>query len=131
MIKKVCEKCTGCSACLNICPTNAIEWDESTPEKKVKINEKCIECNLCQKTCPVNDKKISNSPIFKIARIKNTEKIKRSTSGGIFACLAEHILKNNGVVYGAGFTSDYYEVKHMRIEKYEDLEKILKSKYVR
>lgn len=131
MIKEVCKKCTGCSTCLNICPSNAIEWDENTSEKKVKINENCIDCHLCQKTCPVNDKRKSNDPIFKVARLKDEKLIKKSTSGGLFACVARYILKNEGIVYGSGFTSDYYEVKHMRIDNLNDLDKILKSKYVR
>jgi NADH-quinone oxidoreductase subunit F len=43
------EKCTGCGACLKVCPTAAI-----TGEKKqvhVIAEEKCIKCGMCYATC--------------------------------------------------------------------------------
>ena len=52
----ICEKkkCTGCSACLNICPKNAISMYEDEygciyPQIDTK---KCINCGLCKKVCP-------------------------------------------------------------------------------
>ena len=51
------EDCTGCYACLNICPRSAITMNFNDngffyPE----INkELCINCNLCKRTCPIID----------------------------------------------------------------------------
>lgn len=53
-----------------------------------------------------------------------------SSSGGVFTLLAEEILKNGGVVFGAEFDENY-NVKHGYVEKKEDLEKLRESKYVR
>lgn len=47
------EKCTGCSACYNICPKNAISMKQDNKEflyPKIDGN-KCIKCNLCEKIC--------------------------------------------------------------------------------
>lgn len=59
------SKCSGCQACYNICPKNAIEMIED--EKGFKYpnvnNEKCINCGLCNKVCPIiNNKNITNNP---------------------------------------------------------------------
>ena len=57
-MKYVCnyEKCTGCSACMNICPKNAISMEKNLKDLGhvyPKIDEqKCIKCGLCKKTCP-------------------------------------------------------------------------------
>ncbi|MDI6916509.1 MAG: 4Fe-4S binding protein [Thermoplasmatales archaeon] len=43
------EKCTGCGACVDVCPTEAI-----TVNEKAKVDEeKCIECSACVSECPV------------------------------------------------------------------------------
>ena len=48
------EKCTGCYACVNICPKNCIhmEEDENGAIYPVIDKTKCVECNLCKKICP-------------------------------------------------------------------------------
>ena len=45
------DRCTHCSACVTLCPTNAFEVEAET--KKVKFySEKCIACAICIKGCP-------------------------------------------------------------------------------
>lgn len=61
------NKCTGCSACANVCPKKVIEIlpnninvfvQCSSKDKGVAVKEKCsagcIGCMLCQKNCPEN-----------------------------------------------------------------------------
>lgn len=46
------DKCTGCTACVKVCPTDAI-----TGEKKqthVIDPEACIRCKMCLSRCPTN-----------------------------------------------------------------------------
>jgi NAD-dependent dihydropyrimidine dehydrogenase PreA subunit len=42
------EKCTGCSACVEVCPVDAIRIKEG----KAVISDECIECGVCINHCP-------------------------------------------------------------------------------
>ena len=43
------EVCTGCTHCMNVCPTAAIRIKYG----KATINEAaCTDCGMCLKTCP-------------------------------------------------------------------------------
>jgi ferredoxin len=45
------DRCTHCSACITLCPTDAFEVDSET--KRVNFySEKCIACAICIKGCP-------------------------------------------------------------------------------
>ena len=56
-MKEVLEKskCTGCTACYNSCPRQAIkmEVDKEGFKRPVIIADKCVNCKKCQKVCPV------------------------------------------------------------------------------
>lgn len=54
----------------------------------------------------------------------------RSTSGGFFRLLAEETLARGGVVFGASFTEDFRRVEHRVAETADDLNRLMKSKYV-
>lgn len=53
----------------------------------------------------------------------------RSTSGGAFQVLAARLLKEGGVVFGAGYDENL-SVRYKRVASVEDLPSILGSKYV-
>lgn len=58
------------------------------------------------------------------------EKIRReSSAGGIFSMLAEHVLSEGGVVYGAAFGQEW-NVRHIRIDTVDELWRLRGSKYV-
>lgn len=48
------EKCCGCTACLSICPKQAISMkkDKEGFFYAVIDSQKCIDCGLCKKVCP-------------------------------------------------------------------------------
>ncbi len=43
------EKCTGCTACLKVCPQDAIEGETKKPHSI--IEDKCIKCGMCYDIC--------------------------------------------------------------------------------
>ena len=127
------EQCSGCTACMSVCPKDAIVM-ESDNEGFLypKVNKtKCIECGLCKKTCPIINKQIFNEFNQKafIFQNKNEDIRKDSTSGGFFSALGDYVIKNNGIVYGASFDKNFI-VKHTSANNMEKLKKFRKSKYV-
>lgn len=129
-MKKVTENCNVCMACIHKCPKGAISINKKI-YNEIKIGEQCVECRICENNCPANKQKAKNNPVFKVARLKNYSNINKSTSGGIFGEIARCILKKSGVVYGAAFSENFHSVKHIRCTNNNDLNRILKSKYVR
>ncbi len=127
-------KCSGCTACFNVCPKDAIEMiedEEGFLYPKVD-KEKCIKCGLCSRICP-NKKKMNYTEFTSKAYAtyyKENEKIrKESTSGGAFTAIAEEIIKKKGIVFGVGF-DDEFNVEHMWVDNKEELYKFRGSKYV-
>ena len=42
------SKCTGCGACVEVCPANAIKIED----EKAVVNDECVECGACVNECP-------------------------------------------------------------------------------
>lgn len=126
------KKCSGCGACINACPVNALVYskDEFGFTYPAIIKEKCIECGKCVKICPKENEVDLHEPMEVYAASSNISKsLIRSSSGGIFPLLAEEILKLNGCVFGCTM-DERKKVYHTKIEKINDICKIQKSKYV-
>lgn len=133
IIEKKTDRCTGCCACLNICPKDAISMNEDNEGFKYPVvdKNKCIKCGLCIKVCPTIDKQVKIRDNIKAYACinKNTDIRLKSSSGGIFSAVADYILNNNGVVFGAAF-DEKWNVEHAYIEDSGDLDKLRTSKYV-
>ena len=127
------KNCTGCMACYNICPNNAItiEYNEFGFYGPKIDNSKCTNCGLCSSICPqIQPTKLHDKPQKCYAVIANDELRKNSASGGIFAHIAKEYLKNGGYVCAASFSDDFKKVNHIIISKSEDLIKLQNSKYI-
>lgn len=47
------DKCTGCRACVKICPVKALELDRRGGKNQIRIDDKtCITCFCCHEVCP-------------------------------------------------------------------------------
>jgi len=126
------KDCMGCYACANICPVNCISLTcdkEGFWYPKVDY-DRCIKCGKCILVCPIiNKTSVGNNPIAYACINKNEAIRLRSSSGGLFTLIAEQVIENGGVVFGAGFNKNF-EVVHSYVEIKEELEKFRGSKYV-
>lgn len=129
------QDCCGCTACMTVCPKSAISMkpDENGFLYPVIDNDKCIKCQLCIKTCAFqNGYDTSNNleePLVYAVKHKNQEERKTSRSGGMFVAIADWILSQNGVIYGAGYGDNFY-IMHKRVSSKEQLFELKGSKYV-
>ena len=126
------KNCCGCSACVQACPVKCIsliEDDEGFSYPHVD-KEKCIECGKCEKVCPFINKSEERKPL-KVFAAKNPDETIRlkSSSGGIFSMLAEHVIRENGVVFGVRFNENWQPVFDYT-ETIEGIDNFRGSKYV-
>lgn len=90
----------------------------------------CIECGLCEKVCPVINQSEPRKPMKVYAAKNKDEEIRRqSSSGGIFTPLAEAVINEGGVVFGAKFDKDW-NVVHDWTDTIEGIAAFRGSKYV-
>lgn len=128
-------QCSGCTACMNSCPVNAITMvADREGFKYPTINESiCNECDLCKKICPFHEGDAGDTnlhiPTVYAARHANYDIRLASSSGGMFTALSDYILNKNGVVYGAAFDSEF-RVCHQKAETTKERDKFRGSKYV-
>lgn len=126
------KDCVGCNACVQRCPKHCISMREDEQGflyPKVDL-DLCIQCNLCEKVCPVINQAESRKPLETLAA-KNPDDVVRmtSSSGGIFYALAEKIIEEGGVVFGARFNNQW-DVIHDYAETLEGVKAFQGSKYV-
>lgn len=126
------DKCSGCEACRNACPVNAIsmERDKYGDIYPMINNDVCISCNKCKQVCNFNNIEVLHENLRTYAYAsQRRETIDNSTSGGAFADIARQFLNNGGVVYGAAW-DDQFNVLNIRIVNVDNLIKLQGSKYV-
>lgn len=131
---QICEllKCTGCAACVNVCSKNAVSLVEKLHGFAYPLVDtaKCVNCGLCIKTCPVNHASVGfQHKDVLAALVKDDAERLLSSSGGIFACLAKHVISNGGYVYGAALCKDLI-VRHIEVNTLVGLDSLRNSKYV-
>lgn len=134
--------CTGCGACFQICPQGAISMSANEEGFLFPIIDEalCNDCGLCKMTCPVNKAAEEGTETAAVEAVTVKHKAyacysrdeavrAKSSSGGMFTQLALSVIRENGVVFGAGFDSDF-RVRHAYIHNAQDLDDLRRSKYV-
>lgn len=126
--------CTGCSACVNICPQQCLEM-KSNPKgfcfPELIAPDRCINCESCQRVCPVLQKEQFSDNCTKCyaGYTKDNSVRQNSSSGGIFSELATAILKHGGAVFGAAYEDENYAVQHICVEEVGKLSHLCGAKY--
>ena len=129
------KDCCGCTACMNICPKNAIIMEKDSEGfyyPSIDI-EKCIQCGLCKKVCPIRfrDENLINNMSKKIYAAKNNDPniVLSSSSGGMFGVLVKFVINHGGIVFGAQYDENF-NVIHSYSETIKECKKYSRSKYV-
>lgn len=127
------ERCSGCTACAAVCPKQCIEM---VPDKDGFIYphiqaDACIHCGQCERTCPVLHRNTLTTlmPMAFASKNLNEDCRLQSSSGGVFSVLAEHVIAQGGIVFGAAMSEDK-RVKHISVDNTNELAYLRGSKYV-
>ncbi len=124
-------ECTGCGACVSICPRKAItmQLDEEGFLYPAVNGELCVECDLCEKRCPAG-KELAEHKLHAYGMQHKDKEIRRqSSSGGVFTALASGMFASGGVVFGAAF-DETMRVEHIGAFDETELAAMRGSKYV-
>lgn len=130
--------CSGCGACVNICPKDIITLQEDEDGFRYPHIQKdeCINCGLCEKVCPYINNTYKDSiqqnpdyPEFYAGQLINKEELFEVSSGGAAWAFTEAIIAEKGVVYGA-VQKDVDFVEHLRTDNHEQAKALRRSKYL-
>ena len=126
------SKCTSCRSCELSCPKQSIKMQLSSEGFLYPfVTSSCINCGVCISVCPTLSpiEVRYNKPERYAVILKNKIVNEKSSSGGLFGGIANNVLRNNGIVFGASYDNEL-SVRISKVENVENLYKIQGSKYV-
>lgn len=127
------SECTGCSACYNVCPVDAISMKFNFEGFLYPYidDSLCVNCAKCVRCCHIVNTKELKFPEETYCGAGKGEFIENSASGGMFAVFAKYVIEElSGVVYGVELDLRDNICRHVEINKVEDIYRIQNSKYV-
>lgn len=130
-VRKEKASCTGCGACVSMCPKGAITMrtDEEGFLYPVVEDSLCVNCDLCRKLCPVQRELPEHALSAFGAQVDDGALRYASSSGGAFTALARTVLARGGVVFGAVFDETFH-VEHIGAFNEDEIAPMRGSKYV-
>ncbi|MGN0385617.1 MAG: polysaccharide pyruvyl transferase family protein [Lachnospiraceae bacterium] len=126
--------CTGCGACANACPSNALKivMDERGFYKPQYQVQNCVNCGKCINVCPLGDRKVKNNnketPTAYAVWAEDEIRMK-SSSGGVFYQLASYVIERSGIVFGVRWDEKFVAITDCT-DNIEELPLYMHSKYV-
>lgn len=130
------KDCMMCGRCKMVCPKNAITFSYGSSGQLYPVvdENKCIKCKKCESACLSRLNPIGNGDFqtkYFAAYNVNREEYDISSSGGIFSLASKYVISElHGVVIGAVFDPESYQIVHTLAETMEEVSPMRKSKYV-
>lgn len=135
--EKKLHNCTGCAACVAICPKKAISYIKNSEGffQAFVDEKKCINCGKCKKVCYKFMKKVDfekklEDGILYSAQSNNPQIVQKSSSGGVAYEIAKFGVENGYKVIGTIYDYKQEIAKAIIIERLEDIELLSGSKYI-
>lgn len=123
------ELCVHCNRCAENCPTiSGVRQSAEDIESKV-AEAADFNCTDAKEPAVHNDTDQAMPKAYAAYNL-NLEVRLQSSSGGVFSLIAEHVLDQGGVVFGAAMTADCMGVEHICITEPSRLGRLRTSKYV-
>lgn len=134
VVDKAKEICSGCGLCVQVCNVKCLEMEPNHEGFLFPHIDRasCIDCGVCLQRCPMKraDTYYYSELNDNYAVIHNNPAVLlSSSSGGAFSAIANAVLDNGGVIYGAVFNKDLV-VRHQAALDSAGLEQMRGSKYV-
>ena len=126
------KECSGCGLCENVCPKGCITMSEDSLgyNRPIIDNSNCIDCGLCSKRCVIVHPTEIVAPVTTFAAVRSDkDKIKMSSSGGVFAAVAEQLISKGWMVAGCIIDTNL-NPRHVLTADIKELRRMYGSKYV-
>ncbi len=125
--------CTGCSACMAVCPVQCIKMQKDEEGFLYPVaSDACIHCGKCQRVCPIENNSSDESLALKqmayCALSKDKKTWQRSASGGAFTEICRAFGDTETIICGAAW--DGLNVHHVCVQGVDNIDPLCKSKYV-
>ena len=126
------SQCCGCWACAQRCPQSCITMQEDEkgflyPRVNVDV---CVHCGLCEQVCPFSNVGEEQEPNNCFAATNSDDTVRlASSSGGVFTLLANRVVQDGGVVFGARY-DEQWMVVHDCADTLDGVVAFRGSKYV-
>lgn len=127
--------CCGCGVCAAVCPKHAITMTKDPVGFFYPSidQELCVSCGLCKKSCAFQKEHAPYLPkkVYAMVR-RDPDALIHSASGGAFSVLAERMIAEGGVVFGAALEPENGTLipRHRIAETPGELSLLRGSKYV-
>ena len=131
-VQRVEKECTGCLACVAVCPNSAITQGSNDEEfyRPELDASRCTGCGACAGACHLMQtcERSALESAF-AAQSVDVGELLESTSGGAFRALASSVVRHGGLVCGVVWDEEMRAV-HSLTDSMETIRRMSGSKYV-
>lgn len=131
------KSCTGCSACMAVCPKSAISivLNREGFYSAIVDKERCVDCGICQTVCArfvsPEEGAVRMKDCSVAGAYSSSAKVQSSTtSGGLAYELSKWGIENGYKIFGVVYDYGNDKARGVLIERNEELELLKGSKYL-